>query len=241
MLKKMRSKPENTTCCDCGSSDGMLWAVVNIGSFVCVRCASVHRGVGTHISKVKGLAGTYLWGPDEVQNMVGNARVSEVYGGTLPKPDASEARIRSFILDRYDKKCWYNMHAATQHVIPCAGDAQQQVHPIAVTPPASAHATRQQKSATMRPDFFDLLEFGEDAAPATELSELRSFGSPDNQLQAPEPVDQQLAGSRVTAVFDPFAPRASSLPAPAEAEEKCKQFDDAFDEFFEECCGKPSA
>lgn len=78
-LKKLRLLPHNTRCCDCGSQDGALWAVVNIGSFVCVRCASLHRGVGTHISKVKGCGGTYLWGPDEMEAMIGNKAVNEMY------------------------------------------------------------------------------------------------------------------------------------------------------------------
>ena len=96
---------------------GLLsWAVVNLGIFVCVRCASLHRGVGTHVSKVKGLSGTYLWGPDEVERMkaIGNAKAAEVYGphDGFTMRDADDARLRAFILDRYDRKVWMNVGGA---------------------------------------------------------------------------------------------------------------------------------
>jgi hypothetical protein len=57
LLRKMRIQPANASCVDCGTQDGSNWAVVSLGSFVCVRCASIHRGIGTHISKVKGCSG----------------------------------------------------------------------------------------------------------------------------------------------------------------------------------------
>lgn len=61
--------------------------------FVCVRCSDVHRAVGTHISKVKGCSGTYLWGPDELARMqeMGNARAEELYG-SHPAPAGSASK-----------------------------------------------------------------------------------------------------------------------------------------------------
>ena len=34
---------------------GPQWASTNLGVFLCIRCASIHRKLGTHISKVKSL------------------------------------------------------------------------------------------------------------------------------------------------------------------------------------------
>eukprot|EP00746_Dinoflagellata_sp_MGD_P161164 gnl/MRDRNA2_/MRDRNA2_88210_c0_seq1.p1 gnl/MRDRNA2_/MRDRNA2_88210_c0~~gnl/MRDRNA2_/MRDRNA2_88210_c0_seq1.p1 ORF type:complete len:332 (+),score=65.98 gnl/MRDRNA2_/MRDRNA2_88210_c0_seq1:90-1085(+) len=68
ILKKLRSLPGNDQCADCGATD-TTWASVNLGVFLCVRCSDVHRALGTHISKVKGCGGTYLWGEDEIAQM----------------------------------------------------------------------------------------------------------------------------------------------------------------------------
>jgi hypothetical protein len=68
MLKKLRSQPGNDRCAECSAQD-TTWSSVNLGVFLCVRCADVHRALGTHISKVKGCGGTYLWGADEIAQM----------------------------------------------------------------------------------------------------------------------------------------------------------------------------
>eukprot|EP00392_Amoebophrya_sp_AT5.2_P003555 g3560.t1 len=144
-LKLLRKRPENSQCADCGAGspatvggasstgedvDGngrqdsknhqpLQWAVVSLGSFVCVRCASIHRGLGTHVSKVKGLTGTYLWGPDEVAAMVpGNKAVAEIYHGanggngdacpTMNRMEAlSDAELRTLMRQRYEEKRWF--------------------------------------------------------------------------------------------------------------------------------------
>jgi len=68
ILKKLRSQPGNDKCAECGTKEN-TWCSVNLGVFLCVQCADVHRALGTHISKVKGCGGTYLWGPDEIAQM----------------------------------------------------------------------------------------------------------------------------------------------------------------------------
>eukprot|EP00833_Pecoramyces_ruminatium_P017367 jgi/Orpsp1_1/1191399/evm.model.d7180000085488.1 len=44
----------NGYCCECNAK-GPQWASTNLGVFLCMRCASIHRKLGTHISKVKSL------------------------------------------------------------------------------------------------------------------------------------------------------------------------------------------
>lgn len=103
-LDKLRKLPENRVCADCGIGT-TIWASVNLGVFLCLRCASLHRGVGTHISIPKGCSGTYLWGADELQQMerLGNAHAAEIYGGSdiCPPQDASDAVWKQFIVDKY--------------------------------------------------------------------------------------------------------------------------------------------
>jgi len=67
-LRKLRAEPHNARCADCGRMNN-TWASVNLGVFLCDRCADVHRALGTHISKVKSCTGSELWGPDEMIRM----------------------------------------------------------------------------------------------------------------------------------------------------------------------------
>lgn len=103
-LKRLRSLKEcrNHLCADCGSSDNS-WASVTHGVFVCIVCSDVHRSVGTHITKMKGCSGTYLWGPDEIEKMqtVGNYRADEIYGVKKVSPDASKEEKQRFLMDKY--------------------------------------------------------------------------------------------------------------------------------------------
>ena len=56
--EKERIKKEifskNKFCADCGKSNPE-WCSINIGVILCVNCCGVHRGLGTHISKMRSL------------------------------------------------------------------------------------------------------------------------------------------------------------------------------------------
>merc|ERR1712146_541224 len=82
------------------------WASVSHGVFICVTCSDVHRSVGTHISKVKGCTGTYLWGPDELERMQtsGNSHANEVYGAEKIDPCASKDQKQLFVVEKYEKR-----------------------------------------------------------------------------------------------------------------------------------------
>ena len=86
-LETLRRLEANSHCADCGQR-GTIWSSVNLGVFLCLKCGSLHRALGTHISKPKGCSGTYLWGSDELVRMreVGNARANEIYGGSSERP-----------------------------------------------------------------------------------------------------------------------------------------------------------
>merc|ERR550539_782858 len=108
VLQQLRKLPANSQCAECGES-GTTWASVNIGAFLCVRCADVHRGVGAHVSKVKGCSGTYLWGPDEIARMqqMGNAAVNAQFGsGSAHRlaANASKEEGLEFCRKKYEKR-----------------------------------------------------------------------------------------------------------------------------------------
>lgn len=106
-LKRLRSLRDrgNQACADCGSHD-TSWASVTHGVFICIVCSDVHRSVGTHITKMKGCTGTYLWGPDELEKMetVGNRRADELYGAEKVSPSASKEQKQRFVEKKYGRE-----------------------------------------------------------------------------------------------------------------------------------------
>ena len=106
-LEKLRRLEANSHCADCGFQ-GTIWSSVNIGVFLCLKCGSLHRALGTHISKPKGCSGTYLWGQDELARMreVGNARANEIYGGFNERPahNAPDSEWLEYLRQKYDER-----------------------------------------------------------------------------------------------------------------------------------------
>eukprot|EP00965_Chrysotila_dentata_P042092 1396470-Pleurochrysis_carterae.AAC.4 len=45
----------NNVCADCANAINLhnAWASVNLGVFLCIGCAGLHRSLGTHLSKVR--------------------------------------------------------------------------------------------------------------------------------------------------------------------------------------------
>jgi hypothetical protein len=82
-LLALARSPGNGECADCGEKDPQ-WASANLGTFICITCAGIHRKLGVHISRVKS---TMLdtWKPDDIAVMqsIGNARANEIYEGNL--------------------------------------------------------------------------------------------------------------------------------------------------------------
>ncbi|KAH7036579.1 hypothetical protein BKA57DRAFT_399560 [Linnemannia elongata] len=64
LLNELLKIPVNTICCDCGAANPN-WASYSLGCFLCVRCCSVHRKMGTHISKVKSVS-LDSWTQDDI-------------------------------------------------------------------------------------------------------------------------------------------------------------------------------
>ena len=107
-LHDLRSRPCNKKCADCDDIPTQ-WASVNLGIFICTDCAQIHRGIGTHISKVKSCMGSYNWHPDELKNMyiLGNKKVNLKYETDLdmlkPTKSASTDYKKEYILKNIHK------------------------------------------------------------------------------------------------------------------------------------------
>ena len=108
ILLDLRKKNNNLFCADCGDSPTQ-WASVNIGVFLCTECAQIHRGIGTHITKIKSCMGTYNWHPDEIESMQkkGNLKINQVFddcNSALERPNkhTQNSKKKDFITYKYN-------------------------------------------------------------------------------------------------------------------------------------------
>lgn len=87
---------------------GPRWASWNIGVFLCIRCAGIHRNLGVHISKVKSV-NLDTWTPEQVVSLqqMGNSRARAVYEANLPdnfRRPQNDSSLESFIRAKYEHK-----------------------------------------------------------------------------------------------------------------------------------------
>ncbi|XP_056412977.1 stromal membrane-associated protein 2 isoform X4 [Hyla sarda] len=107
VLSELLLREENKFCADC-QAKGPRWASWNIGVFMCIRCAGVHRNLGVHISRVKSV-NLDQWTQEQIQCMedMGNGKAKRLYEAFLPdsfiRPQTDQA-VETFIRDKYEKK-----------------------------------------------------------------------------------------------------------------------------------------
>ncbi|NXI26252.1 SMAP2 protein, partial [Sterrhoptilus dennistouni] len=91
---------------------GPRWASWNIGVFICIRCAGIHRNLGVHISRVKSV-NLDQWTQEQIQCVqeMGNGKANRLYEAYLPenfrRPQTDQhpfISVESFIRDKYEKK-----------------------------------------------------------------------------------------------------------------------------------------
>ncbi|XP_066494496.1 stromal membrane-associated protein 2 [Tiliqua scincoides] len=107
VLANLLLEEENKFCADC-QAKGPRWASWNIGVFICIRCAGIHRNLGVHISRVKSV-NLDQWTQEQIQCMqeMGNGKANRLYEAYLPenfrRPQTDQA-VEGFIRDKYEKK-----------------------------------------------------------------------------------------------------------------------------------------
>jgi len=147
---------QNKYCADCGQK-GTGWASWNIGVFLCIKCASVHRKMGTHISKVKS---TKLdsWTDDQLDWIAarGNTKMNQYYNPDTslhPFPSRTttyttiavrgssslDSSIEQFIRDKYERKLFVSS-AQAKSVL--ARDQQELLEKAAAVNPYAADLRR---------------------------------------------------------------------------------------------------
>ena len=113
-MKKLSYQKENNSCADC-SAMYCQWVSVNIGCFLCLRCAGIHRSIGAHITRIKSIS-LDNWTEKELNFMRkwGNIKVNSIYEATMPKrikptPKTGNAPLKKFIQDKYMNKFFYRL------------------------------------------------------------------------------------------------------------------------------------
>lgn len=110
----IKSVPGNGTCADCGTRNPG-WASWSLGIFLCMRCAALHRKLGTHISKVKSLS-MDKWDNAQVENMkrIGNVESNKTYNPRNVKPqipidiDEVDSAMERYIRQKYEQRIYMN-------------------------------------------------------------------------------------------------------------------------------------
>ncbi|KAG9493745.1 hypothetical protein GDO78_001558 [Eleutherodactylus coqui] len=116
ILSRMLREDDNKYCADC-EAKGPRWASWNLGVFICIRCAGIHRNLGVHISRVKSV-NLDQWTPEQIQCMqdMGNTKARLLYEANLPenfrRPQTDQS-VEFFIRDKYERKKYYDRNAAT--------------------------------------------------------------------------------------------------------------------------------
>lgn len=89
IMHRVRSK--NTACADCGAKRP-AWVSLNWGVLLCINCSGIHRGLGSHLSKVKSLE-LDCWTVPQLGLLdeVGNTRANM---GEWPSPPGGHAVAR---------------------------------------------------------------------------------------------------------------------------------------------------
>ncbi|ORX95294.1 ArfGap-domain-containing protein [Basidiobolus meristosporus CBS 931.73] len=110
ILLDLVKQPGNQTCADCKAT-GPRWASHNLGIFLCISCAGIHRSLGTHVSRVKSL-NLDTWTPEQIKNMVnrGNLKMNQFYN---PHPEKHPMPLdnkwmEQYIREKYEHRSFMN-------------------------------------------------------------------------------------------------------------------------------------
>jgi len=106
-LSELSKQPGNNICCDC-TAQRPSWASTNLGIFICLRCAGIHRSLGSHISFVRSIT-MDDWTPKQMETMfaIGNVKSTQYYERNKPadkkKPTEFDGvdLLRNHITDKY--------------------------------------------------------------------------------------------------------------------------------------------
>ncbi|EJS43294.1 age2p [Saccharomyces arboricola H-6] len=112
-LSALLRDPGNSHCADCKSQLHPRWASWSLGVFICIKCAGIHRSLGTHISKVKSVD-LDTWKEEHLMKLIrfkNNLRANSYYEATLAddlkkRKITDTSSLQNFIKNKYEYKKW---------------------------------------------------------------------------------------------------------------------------------------
>ncbi|CAO3620309.1 unnamed protein product [Cunninghamella echinulata] len=112
LLNELLKIPGNEYCADCRARNPK-WASYSLGVFLCVRCASIHRKMGTHISRIKSLS-MDKWAMEQIEtlkNAGGNIKVNNIVNPNpskypLPLADDEGPAMEKYIRNKWEKRAF---------------------------------------------------------------------------------------------------------------------------------------
>ncbi|EIM87598.1 ArfGap-domain-containing protein [Stereum hirsutum FP-91666 SS1] len=140
-------------CADCRTRNPR-WSSFNLGIFLCVNCASIHRKMGTHISKVKSLT-LDSWTKEQVEHMrqIGNIKSNQLFNPDEvrnPPPtnmvdSERDSELEKFIRDKYEYKRFQSRSASVAALLGPSRSAASMGSslPGSSAPPTSSLSTSQ--------------------------------------------------------------------------------------------------
>ncbi|KAJ8330168.1 Protein gts1 [Batrachochytrium dendrobatidis] len=109
LIQEILALPDNQNCADCGAR-APRWTSVNIGCFLCIRCAGLHRKLGTHITKIKSTT-LDTWSAEQIEfvRSMGNRKVNEYYLSRRNAPVFNindDREMETYLRQKYEKKSY---------------------------------------------------------------------------------------------------------------------------------------
>jgi stromal membrane-associated protein len=107
ILSELLKQEDNKYCVDCDAK-GPRWASWNLGVFLCIRCAGIHRNLGVHVSRVKSV-NLDTWTPEQIAVVqeIGNGRARAMYEANLPdnfRRPQTDSALEALIRAKYEQK-----------------------------------------------------------------------------------------------------------------------------------------
>ncbi|KAI3403884.2 AGE1 [Candida oxycetoniae] len=111
-LNLVRTIPnsDNNICVDCSSMESVEWIAINSLTCLCINCASCHRSMGSHITKIRSLKLDKFENEMELLlRYVNNREVNACLEATMPRtekihPNVSNEVRLAYIKDKYCAK-----------------------------------------------------------------------------------------------------------------------------------------
>ncbi|KAJ6437773.1 stromal membrane-associated protein 1 [Purpureocillium lavendulum] len=198
-IKSLLKLEPNKVCADCKRNKHPRWASWNLGVFVCIRCSGIHRGMGTHISRVKSVD-LDSWTDEQLQSILswGNARANKYWEAKLAAGHApSEAKIENFIRTKYELKRWV-MDGPMPDPATLDVDGDDDV-PLSLV---------KEKQAIERKESIRKSSIGQSQAPRRAAPEADLIGGDDPLPARASTVSP--AASKVTPKAEPAAPKTTN-------------------------------